>query len=519
MSGFHLIVLGDSIMWGQGLNEADKFWSQVSDFIKPIVGGSVTTHVYAHSGAIIAPDSMDANQQPWGEIPLSYRSLTAQLAQAKQDVPALDPCLILITGGLNDLALWNVLTVDPTIPDKPAWIRHLVNDFVGPRMTDLLANATSSFPNGFTVVTSYFQIISQFSEPALVQALLLLIGAVGIINSVALASFSNQAAAMDQAYKDVISLVVARANQNREERVFFAIPAFGPHNALGADTSYVWRGTDDPLYMQRLVFTTQSLVGQIPAGKWTIVPIHLPIASIGHPNVTGAQVFAQSIKAQIAKFQAKLEPPRKAAFVSQSVPTTMIAGQKSKISITMKNISSETWVAPYALGSQSPQDNQIWNGGRVSLPAAIPPEQSAVFEFDVIAPLTPGVHGFQWRMVHEGVEWFGQFTPWVPITVVPAHMIARVTNPSLPVPLNTPVQITITATDADTQLPIPDARVIIDGRDVGSTGVPINHTFRVIRQLAPAGGLKPGSDVIFPTGWVVKAPYQNAPIDFGWIVP
>jgi hypothetical protein len=157
--------LGDSIMWGQGLNDPDKYWSKVRDFITPIAGGSVTTHVYAHSGAIIAPDSMDTSEPVWGEIPLSYRSLTAQLAQAKQDVPAGDPCLILITGGLNDVKVTNVFTLDPTIFDKPAWIRHLVNDFAGPRMTDLLADITSSFPNAFTVVTSYFQLISNFLNP------------------------------------------------------------------------------------------------------------------------------------------------------------------------------------------------------------------------------------------------------------------------------------------------------------------------------------------------------------------
>jgi hypothetical protein len=356
----------------------------------------------------------------------------------------------------------------------------------------------------------------------MVQLLLALDGVVGIINNVSLANLSYQAAALDQAYKDVVSAVVARANQNREERVFFAVPAFGPHNALGADATYLWKGTDDPLYAQRLLFSAvelEELRGRIPASKFVVIPVYFPIASIGHPNVTGAEVFAQAIKAEIAKFQAKLEPPRKAIFISQNVPATMIAGKKSRVSITMKNISSETWAPPFALGSQSPQDNQMWNSGRVPLPGTIAPGEIAVFEFDVVAPLSPGIHGFQWRMVHEGVEWFGQFTPWVPVTVVPAHMIARVASPALPVPMNTPVQITISAEDADTRQPIADGRVIIDGIDVGSTGVPFKHVFRITRGFSLGGRLKPGRDVVYPTGWVTKAPYQHAPIDFGWAQP
>jgi hypothetical protein len=47
-----------------------------------------------------------------------------------------------------------------------------------------------------------------------------------------------------------------------------------------------------------------------------------------------------------------------AAFVSQSVPTTMLAGQGYPVSVTMQNTGSTTWAAStVGIGSQNPQDN------------------------------------------------------------------------------------------------------------------------------------------------------------------
>ena len=46
---------------------------------------------------------------------------------------------------------------------------------------------------------------------------------------------------------------------------------------------------------------------------------------------------------------------------------------------------------------------------RVSLNAAdnIAPGQQKTFTWTVHAPSTPGQYNFQWRMLREGVTWFG----------------------------------------------------------------------------------------------------------------
>jgi len=108
-----------------------------------------------------------------------------------------------------------------------------------------------------------------------------------------------------------------------------------------------------------------------------------------------------------------------AAFAWQSVPAVMTAGQQYVASITMYNAGTTTWTAAagHRLGSQNPQDNQIWGLGRVLLPWDVPPGGLATFSFFVDAPATPGTYGFQWRMLREGVSWFGAFTPNVAVVV------------------------------------------------------------------------------------------------------
>jgi hypothetical protein len=111
-----------------------------------------------------------------------------------------------------------------------------------------------------------------------------------------------------------------------------------------------------------------------------------------------------------------------AAFVEQTVPPNMTAGQQYPVTITMANTGTTTWRAGtlFRLGSQNPQDNNTWTVQRVELPADVAPGANATFAFQVRAPSTPGAYDFQWRMVQEHVEWFGGFSANAPVVVAPA---------------------------------------------------------------------------------------------------
>lgn len=105
--------------------------------------------------------------------------------------------------------------------------------------------------------------------------------------------------------------------------------------------------------------------------------------------------------------------PRSALVVGQSVPAYMDAGYSYAVSITLQNNGSNTWTQAesYRLGSQNPVDNYIWGLNRVQLPASVSPGGQVTFNFYVTAPYSSGMYNFQWRMLQEGVEWFGDATP------------------------------------------------------------------------------------------------------------
>lgn len=114
-----------------------------------------------------------------------------------------------------------------------------------------------------------------------------------------------------------------------------------------------------------------------------------------------------------------------AQFLSQNVPTTMVAGRQYTVRITMRNTGTVTWSNDVAghefkLGSWCPQDTVLWGFNRVWLDDGerILPGGEKEFVFTVTAPDTPGKYDFRWRMVQEWVQWFGEPTPNVVVDVV-----------------------------------------------------------------------------------------------------
>jgi glucose/arabinose dehydrogenase len=130
----------------------------------------------------------------------------------------------------------------------------------------------------------------------------------------------------------------------------------------------------------------------------------------------GVQWFGPPSQNVVVRVQT---PGNHAQFVSQSVPSTMEAGQSYAVSVRVRNGGSTTWGGGYLLGSQNPHDNFTWGMNRVALGATVAPGQERSITWTVTAPATPGQYDFQWRMLQEFVEWFGETTSNVPIQVTP----------------------------------------------------------------------------------------------------
>ncbi len=137
------------------------------------------------------------------------------------------------------------------------------------------------------------------------------------------------------------------------------------------------------------------------------------------------------LRSWYASYGATIKYGLAAEFAGLSVPTTMVAGQTYQATINFKNTGSGTWNSGYVnLGSQNWNDNTIWGMHRVSTPGWVGPDQIASFNFTVRAPTSPGSYNFQWRMVADGLSWFGDLTPNQVIQVIPAPTGSISANPN-----------------------------------------------------------------------------------------
>ncbi|MGH9968613.1 MAG: Ig-like domain-containing protein, partial [Pyrinomonadaceae bacterium] len=140
-----------------------------------------------------------------------------------------------------------------------------------------------------------------------------------------------------------------------------------------------------------------------------------------------------------------------AAFVSQTVPATMVPGQSYSASLTMRNTGASTWTpdGDYQLASENLSDNQRWGLSRVNLTTTVAPGSDAIFNFNVTAPATPGAYSFQWRMVQQGVQRFGALTPNVNVTTVNGPPTVNLTSPTNNATFTAGSTVTLNATASD----------------------------------------------------------------------
>ena len=154
-----MLVLGDSIMWGQGLKPEEKFSWRIKCWLQEKTNREVRQTVFAHSGALLA----GATETPRfksndGEVNLPYPTINEELDHARAFYgPGTSKVnLILLDGCINDVDVSNLLNVTT----DPNWLRERINVSCKVGMRDLLKRVTESFPNAQVIVPSYYRIIS-----------------------------------------------------------------------------------------------------------------------------------------------------------------------------------------------------------------------------------------------------------------------------------------------------------------------------------------------------------------------
>src|SRR5688572_7111090 len=171
---FEMLVVGDSHISGQGLQEKNKFYYLVRQWLQNEVFGEsrkVNLRVKAHSGSRISlhEDELekmkqagdDFNKFHHPEINISFPSIRMQLDAARKTYESGESVnLIMLSGGITDVLVAN--TVNPFLSEKE--MRELIHKYCSEALFGLLEHAANSFPNAVIAVIGYYPIISTKSD-------------------------------------------------------------------------------------------------------------------------------------------------------------------------------------------------------------------------------------------------------------------------------------------------------------------------------------------------------------------
>src|SRR5439155_12297718 len=105
-----MAVLGDSVLWGQGLRALpsdEKPAVKVRNWLAERLGTGVDLHLFAHSGAILGKEGDEPSDLDLpGELPRRAPTIHAQIElMTRQFTNPESVDLIVVNGGINDLSL------------------------------------------------------------------------------------------------------------------------------------------------------------------------------------------------------------------------------------------------------------------------------------------------------------------------------------------------------------------------------------------------------------------------------
>ncbi len=330
---FNVVVLGDSVAWGQGLAEGHKFSNLVARALEAELGTPVRVVVTAHSGANVRPpvgwSLGDEERLTPGEMPNTYPTIQRQIdLAAARFAPNAPVDLVLVDGCINDLGVMTIL--NPTHSANK--IQSDTSTVCGLPVVQLLQGVGTRFPSARIVMTGYFPMVSNASDLTAVGALLATVGVAagagsaalgipvlnpttGAIVGVGITEATHKLAAMNaQAFHVTSTRTLAQsartANLSLGGRVSFACTPFSPANAYAAPQTWLWLAptggtTNDEVTLSRHQDCARddylALAGA-PIGSMAPSRLNCMAASIGHPNLLGAKAYANAIQKEINPF-------------------------------------------------------------------------------------------------------------------------------------------------------------------------------------------------------------------------
>ncbi|HBB94740.1 MAG TPA: hypothetical protein DC054_05060 [Blastocatellia bacterium] len=330
----NVLVLGDSISWGQGLKDEHKASSLVKSWLEQQTGREVRQMIQAHSGAIIGSAELsedktarDAAAELDGELSRAYPTINDQIDYAlKMSNPAVID-LVMVNGCINDVDSRRLLNAANT----PDHIRELAQAKCGPPVEALLMRITTVFPKAHVVIIGYYPILSQRTANDLFMRALAKRfytpepGAPKMNDKALRARLITISSEWYETSDQMLSAAARKidaqlATRGSHQRVLFADPGFREENAFAAKESRLW-GFNASWLRKMLVLLTLGRVqlrtndeqrshrsdlcksffrkpSQETADQEAQREDRLTrckLAAVGHPNRKGAAMYADAI--------------------------------------------------------------------------------------------------------------------------------------------------------------------------------------------------------------------------------
>jgi len=332
-----MLVVGDSIMWGQGLKQERKFWWRIKCWLQEKTGREVKERIEAHSGAAIELASTGGMlYSSNGEVPSYTPTINQQVDEARLHYPDRNVVdLVLVNGCINDVDVRNLLNSATKLEPLEAGIKEAC----GGRMQKLLRRISVEFPNAHLVVTGYYNIFSNETDHNRFTRMLVknLTSRIRDDEEMSDKEMRRRLVAISDLWYQVStrSLMEAVTIVNGElpspGRIHFAEINFAPEHAFAAPETLLWnfmfastnlsglrqaivivtlgtaayKSNDQVREMRgkscKEIYKQQKKKGETKKEKDIRESSYLACryASLGHPNQMGALVYTESIKGQL----------------------------------------------------------------------------------------------------------------------------------------------------------------------------------------------------------------------------
>ncbi|MCC6825058.1 MAG: hypothetical protein IT172_04860 [Acidobacteria bacterium] len=329
---YEILVIGDSMIWGQGLEETTKFYRLTADWLRDEVfegRRKVNLTVKAHSGATIKPvpkeleklirAKMDEKQPYPGEVTLSSPSMWSQVETADEEyeragVSGAD--LVLLTAGITDIAVEGLL--NPLHSTES--VRRLIKESCNARVGELLAHIAGKNPDALIVATGYFPILSPKAKHSkLMNSMLEAINIPGIFkpilnnpvtrglifNSVIKKMIRHSRIWITESNTELQAAVNSFNRTAGRQQAIFVRSSLTEADAFEMPDTKLFRmnkkgHTNDPLFEQRGRECTTVLKELKQKADIKVNVNRCKIAAIGHPDAAGARAYFNDIKSALA---------------------------------------------------------------------------------------------------------------------------------------------------------------------------------------------------------------------------